>query len=160
MMPWVPPCGQRALKAQQYRAWGNAPGTRPSSYCRATGAKVAVGVTTANGPMDEAILVSIMGLLALSPVVTFTASFIESRLRLGRPSKFMALGLHFFCAYSAHCVCGDVTWGVAPGFILLTFSARCLWRRWYRCGDIHPINGNHFRHCLSLHLKHQSHCGK
>ena len=38
----------------------------------------------------------------------------------------MALGLHFFCAYSAHCVCGDVTWGVAPGFILLRFQCALL----------------------------------
>ncbi len=41
---------------------------------------------------------SIMGVLA---AVTPTASFIESRLRLGHLSKLMALGLHFFCACSA-----------------------------------------------------------
>ena len=69
--------------------------------------------------MDEAILVSIMGLLALSTMVTPAAIFIENRLRLGHPSKLMALSLHFFCAYSAHCVCGNGTWGVAPGSKLL-----------------------------------------
>ena len=31
----------------------------------------------------------------------------------------MALSLHFFCAYSAHCVCEGYTWGVAPGCKLL-----------------------------------------
>ena len=46
-------------------------------------------------------------------------SFIESRLLLGHPSKLMVLGLRFFCAYSAHCLCEGYTWGVAPGFILL-----------------------------------------
>ena len=25
----------------------------------------------------------------------------------------------YFCAYSAHCIWGGPTWGVAPGFILL-----------------------------------------
>ena len=29
------------------------------------------------------------------------------------------LTLRYFCAYSAHCPCGDYTWGAAPGFILL-----------------------------------------
>ena len=29
------------------------------------------------------------------------------------------LTLRYFCAYSAHCLCGGYTWGVAPGFILL-----------------------------------------
>ena len=48
MMPRATPCGQRALKAQQYRAWGNAPGTQPPNYCRAVGAKVAVGVIVAD----------------------------------------------------------------------------------------------------------------
>ena len=72
--------------------------------------------------MDEAILVSIMGLLALSTMVTPAAIFIENRLCLGHPSKLMALSLHFFCAYSAHCVCGNGTWGVAPGSILLHFQ--------------------------------------
>ena len=43
-------------------------------------------------------ITSVMGRLAM---VTPTATFIESRLRLGHPSKLMALGLHFFCAYSA-----------------------------------------------------------
>ena len=57
-----------------------------------------------------------MGLFA---VVTPTAIFIGNRLRLGHPSKLVALSLHFFCAYSAHCVYGDDTWGVAPGSILL-----------------------------------------
>ena len=33
------PSKQRALKAQQFRAWGNAPGTHPPVYCRAVGAK-------------------------------------------------------------------------------------------------------------------------
>ena len=33
------PCGQRALKAQKYKAWGNAPGTQSSNFCRAVGAK-------------------------------------------------------------------------------------------------------------------------
>ena len=76
--------------------------------------------------MDEAILVSIMGLLALSPVVTPAAISIENRLRLGHPSKLMALSLHFFCAYSAHCVCGNGTWGVAPGCKLLHFQCALL----------------------------------
>ena len=57
-----------------------------------------------------------MGILA---VVTPAATFIENRLRLGHPSKLVALSLHCFCAYSAHCPCGDYTWGAAPGFILL-----------------------------------------
>ena len=46
MTPWATPCEpgarpreQRALKAQQYKAWGNAPGTQPSNYCRAVSAK-------------------------------------------------------------------------------------------------------------------------
>ena len=46
MIPWATPCepgarprDQRALKAQQYKAWGNAPGTQPPNYCRAVGAK-------------------------------------------------------------------------------------------------------------------------
>ena len=39
MMPRAPPCVQRALKAQKYKAWGNAPGTQPPNYCRAVGAK-------------------------------------------------------------------------------------------------------------------------
>ena len=34
---------------------------------------------------------------------------------LGHPSKFMALGLNFFCAYSATIVWWLCTWGVAPG---------------------------------------------
>ena len=76
--------------------------------------------------MDEAILVSIMGLLALSPVVTPTAIFIGNRLRLGHPSTLVALSLHFFCAYSAHCVYGDDTWGVAPGFMLLRLQRALL----------------------------------
>ena len=76
--------------------------------------------------MDEAILVSIMGLLALSPVVTPTAIFIGNRLRLGHPSTLVALSLHFFCAYSAHCVRGDDTWGVAPGFMLLRLQRALL----------------------------------
>ena len=43
--------------------------------------------------MDEAILVSIMGLLALSTMVTPAAIFIENRLRLGHPSKLMAVSI-------------------------------------------------------------------
>ena len=39
MMPRALPCVQRALKAQKYKAWGNAPGTQPPNYCRAVGAK-------------------------------------------------------------------------------------------------------------------------
>ena len=48
-----------------------------------------------------------------------TATFIENRLRLGHPSKLVALSLHCFCAYSAHCVWGNNIWGVAPGSKLL-----------------------------------------
>ena len=48
---------QRALKAQKYKAWGNAPGIVPVHAMRAVGAKVAVGVTTAsifdNGTPDH-----------------------------------------------------------------------------------------------------------
>ena len=39
------PSEPRALQAQQYGAWGSAPGTQPTDYLRAVGAKVAVGVT-------------------------------------------------------------------------------------------------------------------
>ena len=92
---------QRALKAQQYIAWGNAPGIVPRWAMRAVGAKVAVGVTTAGLPVTVAIFVCIMLVLALFPSITPTATFIESRLRLDHPSKLMALGLHFFCACSA-----------------------------------------------------------
>ena len=28
----------------------------------------------------------------------------------------------YFCAYSAHCVYGNNTWGVAPGYKLLRFQ--------------------------------------
>ena len=48
---------QRALKAQKYKAWGNAPDIVPVHAMRAVGAKVAVGVTTAsifdNGTPDH-----------------------------------------------------------------------------------------------------------
>ena len=54
--------------------------------------------------------------------ITPTATFIENRLRIGQSSKLVALGLHYFCAYSAHCLYGDDTWGVAPGSILLRFQ--------------------------------------
>ena len=54
-----------------------------------------------------------------SAAITPTAAFIENRLRLGHPSKLVALCLHCFCAYSAHCVGGGYTWGVAPGSKLL-----------------------------------------
>ena len=62
------------------------------------------------------------------------ASFIESRLRLGHPSKLMVLGLHFCCAYSAHCLCEGYTWGVAPGFILLRLQRAML----ARVFQLHP----------------------
>ena len=39
---------QRALKAQQCKAWGNAPGITPTQTKRAVGAKVAVGVIVAD----------------------------------------------------------------------------------------------------------------
>ena len=46
MTPWATPCEPgarprelRALKAQKFIAWGNAPGTQPSNYCRAVSAK-------------------------------------------------------------------------------------------------------------------------
>ena len=42
--------------------------------------------------------------------ITPTATFIENRLRLGHPSKLVALSLHYFCAYSARC-----SWGTVPG---------------------------------------------
>ena len=64
-----------------------------------------------------------MGRLA---AVTPTAIFIGNRLRLGHPSKLVALSLHFFCAYSAHCVYGDDIWGVAPGSILLRLQRALL----------------------------------
>ena len=54
--------------------------------------------------------------------ITPAATFIENRQRLGHPGKLMALGLHFFCAYSATIVWWLCTWGVAPGFILLRFQ--------------------------------------
>ena len=36
------------------------------------------------------------------------------------------LTLRYFCAYSAHCVCGGDTWGVAPGFILVRLQRALL----------------------------------
>ena len=51
-------------------------------------------------------------------------SFIESRLLLGHLSKLMVLGLHFFCAYSAHCLCEGYTWGVAPRLYTAALAAR------------------------------------
>ena len=61
-----------------------------------------------------------------SAAITPTAAFIENRLCLGHPSKLMALSLHCFCAYSAHCVGGGYTWGVAPGCKLLHFQCALL----------------------------------
>ena len=90
------PRNQRALKAQKFIAWGNAPGIVPRWAMRAVGAKVAVGVTTAGLPVTVAIFICIMLVLALFPSITPTATFIERRLRLGHPSKLMTLGLHFF----------------------------------------------------------------
>ena len=73
--------------------------------------------------MDEAILVSIMGLLALSTMVTPAAIFIENGQCLGHPSKLMALSLHFFCAYSAHCVC-ELYLGRCPRLYTAALSVR------------------------------------
>ena len=60
--------------------------------------------------------------MVVIPLILCFATFIENRLRLGHPSTLVALSLYFFCAYSAHCVYGDDTWGVAPGSILLRFQ--------------------------------------
>ena len=122
MMPCANPCELRALKAQKYKAWGNAPGTQPPNYCRAVGAKVAVDVTLGNNANTAIIQTSITTVTDIPAVITPTATFIESRLRLGHPSKLVALGLHCFCAYSARCSWGDGTWGVAPGSKLLRFQ--------------------------------------
>ena len=54
--------------------------------------------------------------------ITPTATFIENRLRIGQSSKLVALGLHYFCAYSATIVRWLCTWGVAPGYKLLRFQ--------------------------------------
>ena len=89
---------QRALKAQQSTAWGNAPGTQPLSYCRVVDAKVAVGVTTASLPMTEAVFVGTMAPVEIIPI---------------------DLTLRYFCACSAHWNWGCHTWGVAPGCKLL-----------------------------------------
>ena len=48
------------------------------------------------------ILTNIFMVTGSPTTVTPTATFIENRLRLGHPSKLVALGLHCFCAYSAH----------------------------------------------------------
>ena len=54
--------------------------------------------------------------------ITPTATFIENRLRIGHSSKLVALGLHYFCAYSATIVRWLCTWGVAPGYKLQRFQ--------------------------------------
>ena len=60
--------------------------------------------------------------------ITPTATFIENRLRLGHPSKLVALGWHFFCACSATIGWWLFTWGVAQGFILLRLQRALLTR--------------------------------
>ena len=60
--------------------------------------KVAVGVISTNTSITEAAFVWVMETVDIIPP---------------------ALTLRYFCACSAHCLCGDDTWGVAPGFILL-----------------------------------------
>ena len=119
MMPRALPCVQRALKAQKYKAWGNAPGTQPPNYCRAVGAKVAVGVTSGNSAKAPIVHASITSGMVVIPLILCFATFIENRLRLGHPSKLVVLSLHCFCANSAHYPRRNDTWGVAPGFILL-----------------------------------------
>ena len=54
------PRNQRALKAQKFIAWGNAPGIVPPWAMRAVGAKVAVGVTPAGVTVTMGLLVSII----------------------------------------------------------------------------------------------------
>lgn len=54
------------------------------------------------------------------------AAFIENRLRLAHPSTLVALSLHFFCAYSAHCLCGGDTWGPPQALYCCAFSSALL----------------------------------
>ena len=61
------PRDPRALKAQQYGAWGCAPGTQPTSYLRAVGAKVAVGVTWQSCPVPGAWPTYVLMVMAIAP---------------------------------------------------------------------------------------------
>ena len=63
--------------------------------------KVAVGVTLGNNANTPIIHVSITSDVVAIPVV---------------------LTLRYFCAYSALCMRGNGTWGVAPGYKLLRFQ--------------------------------------
>ena len=133
MMPCANPCELRALKAQKYKAWGNAPGTQPPNYCRAVGAKVAVGVTSGNSANTTIMQTTIPQVTGKSAAITPTAAFIENRLRLGHPSKLVALSLHFFRVYSAPCLCGGDACVVLQALYGCVFSTSCLGR--------HPHNG-------------------
>ena len=82
-----------------------------------------------------------MGILA---VVTPAATFIENRLRLGHPSKLVALGLHCFCAYSAFCACAWLPGALPQALYYCAYSARC------SCA----MACNHYRQCYGYYGQH------
>ena len=73
-------------------------------------------------------LVCTMGIVGIVPVTLTLCYCYRKQARLGRSGKLVALSLHCFCAYSAHCLWGGYTWGVTPGFILMRLQCAVIAR--------------------------------
>ena len=120
--------GNARWKRIKYKAWGNAPGTHPPNYCRATGAtqrkqnamsllgwprrslfsiKVIASVIAASMTIAGKMIVCVMGIMDIVAAITPTATFAPvARIDCGRRLPGALPQALYCCAYGARSLRG------------------------------------------------------